>query len=266
MSDDLRRELTQVNREIQDEERRRLDERWDRLSSGELSAEEEAELRALAASSEEAREAWEAFRPLGPDFHASVVRAIRDQGSAPVDAPAKAPAEPLPFRRRASRLAGWGSLAAAAAAAVVVLLVRPAAPLPWYSPPEVSGGVHTSRGEEAAEAEVPVVTSGGRVQVIVRPQAAISRAPRLEAFCFLTRGRELHLLEVHNEIDSGGSIKMKGSIGGIQPGAWRLWTVIGRRGKLPHPADLRLHSVQARERDWVAVSREIRIQPQEHRP
>jgi RNA polymerase sigma-70 factor (ECF subfamily) len=53
-----------------------LDERWDRLAAGTLTAEEDAELRALAASSDEAREAYEAFRPLGAAFQARVVSAI----------------------------------------------------------------------------------------------------------------------------------------------------------------------------------------------
>jgi RNA polymerase sigma factor (sigma-70 family) len=53
-----------------------LDERWDRLAAGTLTAEEDAELRALATSSPEAREAYEAFRPLGAAFQARVVSAI----------------------------------------------------------------------------------------------------------------------------------------------------------------------------------------------
>jgi RNA polymerase sigma-70 factor (ECF subfamily) len=53
-----------------------LDERWDRLAAGTLTAEEDTELRALAASSPEAREAYEAFRPLGAAFQARVVSAI----------------------------------------------------------------------------------------------------------------------------------------------------------------------------------------------
>ena len=56
------RELANANREKQAEEHSRLDERWDRMSSGDLSPEEEAELLALAESSEEGREAYEAFR------------------------------------------------------------------------------------------------------------------------------------------------------------------------------------------------------------
>jgi RNA polymerase sigma factor (sigma-70 family) len=55
------------------------DERWDRLAAGTLSAEEEEELRALADSSPEAREAYKAFKPLGADFQARVVSAINAQ-------------------------------------------------------------------------------------------------------------------------------------------------------------------------------------------
>ncbi|HYU31969.1 MAG TPA: hypothetical protein VEW48_07385, partial [Thermoanaerobaculia bacterium] len=220
MSDDpWTRELTQVNRENQDQERSRLDERWDRLSSGELSAEEEEELRALAAASEEAREAWEAFRPLGPDFHAGVVQAIREQGSVP--------AEPLPFRRRASRLVGWGSLAAAAAAAVVVLLVRPAAPLPWYSL-EVSGGVRTSRGEEAEAVEVPVLKPGDHFTIVLRP-ATETAGKGLDAQCFVLRGGDLRGLQVvRREIDSvRGAVRMESMLGrDLQPGVWTLWAVV----------------------------------------
>ncbi|HEV2844584.1 MAG TPA: hypothetical protein VG477_07045, partial [Thermoanaerobaculia bacterium] len=111
-----------MNREKQAEERNRFGERWDRLSSGDLSAEEEAELRVLAETSEEAREAYEAFRPLGPEFHASVAGAIREQGLAPQGMAEKSPAKPLPFRPRTARVAGWGSLAAVAAVLLVMVL------------------------------------------------------------------------------------------------------------------------------------------------
>jgi RNA polymerase sigma-70 factor (ECF subfamily) len=49
------------------------------LAAGTLTAEEDAELRALAVSSPEAREAYEAFRPLGATFQARVVSAINAQ-------------------------------------------------------------------------------------------------------------------------------------------------------------------------------------------
>ena len=73
------RDLGHLAREESEAEKRRLDERWDRLAAGTLSAEEEAELRALAAASPEAARAYEAFRPLGADFQARVVEAIRAQ-------------------------------------------------------------------------------------------------------------------------------------------------------------------------------------------
>ena len=253
MSDDhWQRELAQVSREQREEELRRLDERWDRLSRGELSPEEDAELRALAETSEEARAAYEAFRPLGPGFHASVVRAVRKQGL-------PSPAKLLPFRRRS--LIGWSAAAAAvAAAASVILLLRPLAPLPGYSL-EVTGGVRAWRGEEPTEALA--LAPGDRFQVIVRPQTAVSDAPRLEALCVLTRSGELRVLEARSEIDpAGGAVKMEGSLDrGVPPGRWTLWAVVGRPGKLPDPAALLSLTPGARERDWVAAGAEVLVRP-----
>ena len=249
------RELAQVNREQRQDEESRLDERWDRLSRGELSPEEEAELRALAEMSGEARTAYEAFRPLGPEFHASVVQAIREQGQ---DRPAKL----LPFRRRVT---GWAVAALAAAASVAVLL-RPLPPLPAYSPPEVSRGISASRGEEA---ELPVLAPGDPFRVVVRPQTAVSRASKLDALCVLARGRELRSVQIRNEIDPSGSVKMEGAIGrDLAPGTWTLWAVVGRPGKLPDPAALQTFSpdVPVQQRDWVAVPAHVRIQPREPSP
>ena len=189
MSDELwLRELAQVNREQQEDEQARLDERWDRLSRGELTPDEEAELRALAETSEEARAAYEAFRPLGPEFHASVVRAVQAQGLASEPRPGEAPARVLQFRRR---LARWGAVAALATAASVAILLRPLPPLPDYSL-EVSGGTRAWRGEEPEPAEVPTLAPGDPITVTVRPATAVSRGSKLDAFCLLVRDRELH--------------------------------------------------------------------------
>lgn len=247
-NDDLwLRELAQVNREQQADEEGRLDERWDRLSRGELSPEEDAELRALAEASEEARAAYEAFRPLGPAFHAGVVQAVREQGFSP-------PAKLLSFRRR---LAGWSAVAALATAASVVLLLRPLAPLPDYSL-EVSGGVRASRDL----AEAPVLAPGDRFQVIVRPATEVSRGSKLAALCILARDRELRPLEVRNQIDPTGAVKMEGSLGrDLPPGPWTLWAVVGRPGKLPDPAALQGLSAETRERNWVAVGTKVLVQP-----
>lgn len=259
MSHDPWRELAQVNREKQSEERERLGERWDRLSSGELSPEEEAELRALAETSEEAREAHEAFRPLGPEFHARVVQAIRTQGLAPDPTTAEPPAKLLPFPERAPRIAGWGAVAAAVAAAVLVLLLRPPATLPDYNPPEVSGGVSTMRGERPEE----VFTPGGRLEVHLRPLTAASRANRFEARSFLAYGQSLLPL-ARSKPDPGGAVKMEGAIpSDIRPGIYTLWAVVGRPGKLPEPSDLLSAKAPVRQRDWVAVPQEIQIKTPE---
>lgn len=247
------RELAQVKRDEEAEERARLDERWDRLSAGELSADEEAGLRALAGTSEEAREAYEAFRPLGPDFQARVVSAIRAEQSKPAEPPPRV----LPFRP--ARLGGWLTAAAAAAASLVVLL-RPPAPLPDYAPPDLSGGSPAFRGEETqAEAFSP----GDPIHVVLRPETTASKVGELEARCVLVRGGEERILEVRSELDPGGSVKMDGSLDAdIPAGVWTLWAVVGRKGKLPEPAGLRsLPAVEVRREDWTAVPGTIRIQP-----
>lgn len=251
MSDEIwLRELAQVNREQHEDEQDRLDGRWDRLSRGELSPDEEAELRALAGTSEEAHAAWEAFRPLGPEFHASVVQKVRKQGL-------EKSKKLLPFRRR---IAGWSAVAALAAAASVMLVLRPLAPLPDYSL-EVTG-VSASRGDEPETA--PVLVPGNRFEVTVRPATEVARGSKLEAYCVLAQDRELRPLEVRSEIVPAGLVRMTGSLGhDVPPGAWTLWAVVGRPGKLPDPAASTFSTgARVRQRDWVAVPKDIRIQDQ----
>jgi hypothetical protein len=263
MSDDdsWLRELAQVNREEETQERSRLDERWDRLSSGDLSPEEEAELRALAESSEEAHEAYEAFRPLGADFQASVVRALQERDLVTEAAPPamKPRAGLLPFPRRVVRFAGW-SAAVAAAVLVLVLLLRPPVPLPDYAYPEegVSGGSSATRGGGTV-----TFAPGDDLQVVLSPKTAASRKLSLEARCFLLRGSELHRVEMpQSEFPPGGAVKMNGSLGrDLSPGKWTLWTVVGRQGELPDPAELQteLRAGRTKHADWQAVSADLEI-------
>src|SRR5215218_2805744 len=100
MSEDrLLRELGHRAREEEEAAKARFNERWDRLAAGTLTAEEEAELLALAETFPEDREAYEAFRPLGADFQARVVEA------ATAELP-KPKSTLLPFRP-AARIGGW---------------------------------------------------------------------------------------------------------------------------------------------------------------
>lgn len=229
-------------------EKARFDERWDRLAAGTLTAEEEVELRALAETSPEAREAWEAFRPLGPEFQARVVEKIA------AELPRERRARVLPFPP-AFRIGGW--VTAAAAAAVLVVLLRPSGPLPGYQIAEVSGGSSEMRGEVVQD-----FAPGDSIEVKLRPETE-SRSWRLKAQLFLLRGEELRHLDAKSQKYPGGAVSLKATLDSdLQPGVWTLWAVVGRPGDLPDPAELQsfVARSEVRPRDWVAVSKSIRIQ------
>jgi hypothetical protein len=100
--------------------------------------------------------------------------------------------------------------------------------------------------------------------VILGLKTAASRKLSLEAQCFLLRDGELHRLEMQSEFFPSGAVKMKGSLGrDLRSGKWTLWTVVGRRGELPDPADLRslLARGEVRQRNWMALPADILIHP-----
>jgi len=233
----------------------RWDERWDRLAAGTLSAEEEAELQALAASSEEARLAYEAFRPLGPQFEARVAKAIEAieaiQGE-PQAAAAEPPARVLPFRRRITPWLG-GVLAAGVAACLVLLLSAPP-PLPRYSL-DVAGGDQALRGA-SGPATVRVLHPGSALEVTLRPPTRVSG--RLTARWFVVRGGEVRELAARPEFSPGGAVHLYGTLGrdlAIEPGEWALWVVVGRPGKLLAPAVLGAHPTarSLHQAGWTAL-------------
>jgi hypothetical protein len=252
--DRLLRELGHLAREEERAERARLDERWDRLAAGTLTPEEEAELRALAETSPEAREAWEAFRPLGPEFQARVVEKIS------AELQKEEPWWRLLWFRPAARIGGWVT-AAATAAAVVVRFMQPPAPIPGYQI-AVKGGSSEMREEEE---EAVRLAPGDRCEVLLRPDTAVARAKSLKAQCFLVRGGERRPMEVEKiHIESTGVIKLEGSIPhDLQAGTWTFLAVVGRPRSLPDPAELQSLAArgEVRQRDWVAVSQDILIQP-----
>ena len=251
--DRLLRELGHLAKEEEGAEKARLDERWYRLAAGTLTTEEEAELLALAETSPEAREAYEAFRPLGPEFQARMVERIAAELPKP-----KKKQEPrrwfLSFRP-AVRFGGWAT-AAAAVAAVLFLIPRPSGPLPGYQMADVTGVSSEMRGEQTED-----FAPGDRIEVVLLPEKAF-RPGRLKAQLFLLRGGELRSLDTQNLIDDGGAVKVTGALDrDLQPGDWTLWAVVGRPGDLPDPAELQALAGrdEVRQRDWVALSRNIRI-------
>lgn len=255
--DQLLRQLGELAREEPGSGPPGLDERWERLAAGTLSAEEEAELRRLAETSEEARAAYEAFRPLGEDYQAGVVRAIREQAARR----ARPAGRVVPFRPALRRVAAWSAAAAAAAAAVVLLLVRPAPPLPGYTLAELSGGTRPMRD---GVPELPDFAPSDRVQATVRPDTEVVRAGWLAVRCFLVRGREVRPLDVKSQLDRSGSVRVIGTLDrDLPPGEWTLWIVVGRRGKLPGEDALRAAPKDARihQPEWVAVPAVLRVHP-----
>ncbi|HEV8582867.1 MAG TPA: hypothetical protein VGX68_27695 [Thermoanaerobaculia bacterium] len=261
MSEDrLLRDLGHLANEENKAVHSRLDERWDRMAAGTLTAEEEAELRALAETSPEAREAHEAFRPLGPDFQARIIDTIAAELTQPQakPEPQQPPPRILPFRLTTVQITRWLT-AAAAAAAVLFLLLRIPASMPIltaYNPPELSGGEKKFRGEE-----VPVYRPGSSLTVKVRPQKAVSGP--LDVRAYFARGNEWVSWEPKKEVD--GSVRLEGELSrAIHPGDWRLWIVVGRPGKIPHMTEIqeRLREGQRKKKYWQAVSADLRVEEQ----
>lgn len=250
----------------------RWDERWDRLAAGTLSAEEEAELRRLAEGSEEARMAYEAFRPLGAAFHARVMETIARSN------------EP-PFRRTVRWLAAWGIAARAAVAtllpsppvvrrlavsgaAAAVMAATPAMLL-WRAPAmpgyalAVSGGAFVKRGEAA---ETPTWAPGDRFQASLSPDTAVKGAWPLHTRAFLLRGAEVRWVQADAEPEPSGAVRVTGTLDrDLPPGTWTLWVVVGRWGTLPSPAELRTLSAAhpQNQKHWVAMPEMLNVRPRE---
>jgi hypothetical protein len=253
MNDLLLKELGKLARSQEEAEKARLDERWDRLAAGTLTAEEETELRALATSSPEAGEAYVAFKPLGAEFQARVVSAINHE-------PAPAP-KPLPFPRVTRWVGATVAVAAAVAVAATVFfrMQGPSSTLQLaYQPPEVT--VRSEfRGGEPGRA-----SPGSQVDLLVRPQTAID-GRLLAARGYLARmgSEELLSWQLKSKISEMGVVQLHGTLGKeLQPGAWTLWIVIGSKDKLPTVRDLQSKLITGRTRgtDWQAVSKDLLIE------
>ncbi len=273
--DKLLRQLAQMMEEEAHEAYQRLDARWDRLSDGTLAPEEEAALRALAETSDEAREAYEAFRPLDADYRARVVRALkaerRDAAAHATDSPAVAAEAPrariLPFiRRPGARVGGWLAAAAALAAAFFgpyLLHVRMLPPLPAYAL-LLDGGVQELREElPAGETADPVFVPGSRFELILRPETAVSKPSELELRLFLERGGELRRWQVPAEPDPSGAWRVAVENLAIAPGEWTLWALLGRPKALPDDDELRSLAGEPAPstRHWVLLNTTLKIEP-----
>ncbi len=261
--DRLLRELGDLARQEDEAERARFDERWDRLAAGTLTAEEEAELKALAGSSPEAREAYEAFRPLGADFQARMVAAAQAEIQEPRP-------RVLPFRRAAARIEVWLGTAAAVAAGLFFFLRMPAPSLPGYVA-ELTGGVKTSRGGEAGPSdETQVFVPESLLTLDVQPDHPAGS--RVEPRAFLSsRAGEENLRpwapQPHFQIaDKGGAVRLQGRLGQdlqLSPGDWILWIVVAPAGKAPSAREVqdKLRADRPLHDSWQAVCSAVHAEP-----
>ncbi len=265
MTDRLMRSLGQVAREKDDHDTD--DDRWLALCNGELSADEEEDLRAEARTSESARRALEAFEPLGPDFQSRIVSRLQDQiqtevrASEPTDArdTRSQTDETEPAVSTAATWWRWPTAATmVAAAAVLLILIWPSAdlsPLPIYHP-ALTGGLASSRATEPTATPRWVV--GSPFELVLRPETEVK--DQLAVRAFRGHGSSLEPWNISPEISETGSVRIAGTLGNevqLSAGHNILSIMIGRPGKLAKAEALRDippdDLTPRRDRDWVLV-------------
>lgn len=280
MSDRLLRELGDLARSETKAEEARFDDRWDHLAAGTLTAQEEAELKAFAESEPEDREAYEAFRPLGPDFQARMVQAIQAEQAktARPEPPPKPEPKPLPrvlpFRRVIRRAEAWVGLAAAVAAGLFFLVRTPEYPISSAYMASLDGGFKATRGSEpSSPGKKPAFTQGSPFRLTASPQDPLDHPGKLKPAAFLSSsaGREglkpLKSLDGKFEIGDTGSVRLDVRMGEdlkVEPGDWILWTVVARKS-LPKVEEIqeRLRAHQPRNASWQTLCDALR---QEEKP
>lgn len=292
--DRLLRDLARLAREEEAREGNLLDDRWDRLAEGSLSAEEGERLAAEAAGSAEARLAYEAFRPLGAAFQTRVAAQILEELGAQPEAgqfpvpishrshlshrspPASRPLQTEPLRPRTvlGRFAWRGLVAAAALAGAVVVGPRLfVPPFPAYELALLPEGEASERSLAAAPDEDPALFHPGTAfEVAVRPLTPIDdlHGP-LEVRCVLQAGDQVRSwpsCAERAEVAPTRAVRIAGTVGEeltLEPGTWTLWIVLGRQGRIAdlehRPALLTGQTVA--KRDWIAlrVPKPLRMEP-----
>jgi hypothetical protein len=278
MNDRLLRELGDLARKEAEAEQARLDERWDRLAAGTLTAEEETELRALATSSPEAGEAYAAFKPLGAEFQARVASAINSQRAS--EAPASEPREErprvLPFRRLARRMEVWIGAAAAVAAGAFFLVRGPALPVPFAYEARFNAGDQTLRGGEPGPANgIPTFSSGSRLELNVAPLHPIPGPVEAQAFLSSSTGEEdLKPWKPESPFqiaEKGGAVRLVGTLGQdlqLPSGDWTVWIVVARPRKTPGAGEIqaRLRSGRSPHEPWRSVCTALSAAPSRPAP
>lgn len=211
------------------------DPRWDALADGTLDPEGVRELRAWAERDDEARRAFELFRPLDDAAIASgTERALGENNPKQ--------GRVLPFRRAA---VGVTSMLAIAAGLVLFLRTRDD-PLPGYEA-IVRGGDVSTRGDAPVAQEGPdaprKLGRGAELEVVLRPASAASG---VAARAFLACGASIVPVRTP-EMNETGTARLAGTreelFASAPKGRCELLLFVGREARLPaSAADARARS------------------------
>jgi hypothetical protein len=220
-----------------------VDARFEALALGELSADEVRRLTAVAATSQRGQELVDALMPLDADFHrrtADRLMALRPAAPAPVVI-AAAP-KPAASEGVVARLVAWLRrpvvLLPVLMVAVALFVVRaPVEPLPEYGV-ELRMGDKATRGTPVVAGR-PTLSTGSRLDVVVRPHAAVDGP--VSAAVFQRAGGVATALAVQVDVDPRGSVRVQGVVGEAIPavaGPLELVVVVARGAVAPTAADV----------------------------
>lgn len=278
-------QLSQTARAEAQEDVNRLDQRWDRLAAGTLTEAENDELLGLADASGEAHEAYQAFKPLGPDFRRNVAAAILAQQekekedsqprSGAEDAPIRAnlfeipagaapPSVAPPAPRRRSLL--FGAFASAASLVVGAFLVLMVDPMSGFIREPLKAGAILRGNDPVGEdfGRTPSFHNTNVVELIFKASVPPGKNTAARLYTFGADAK-LQLTSLRPAIDSDGSKVMFDPILGkdliLSPGRWELVVVISRPGKFPDDAAL-LEAVKSNgnaEKYWQVIVTPIEV-------
>lgn len=233
MSDDLLDRLGRLARDEAQRDEEALDARWDALARGDLTPEEEEDLR------REDPEAYEMFRPLDEGFRSDVADRVRRSRSSE---PRPSSGNVVPFHRRGST---WVGLVAAAVVVFFVMLpLGPSDPgaLPPYSV-IVEGGSQSLRSDEPASTSddraVRRLARGDRLEVLLRPETGVGEGGvEANAYFLPTDGGAPRNVTDLLDVADSGAVRWVGTVG-VGPdwpaGRVDLWIAVDRPGRLPEP-------------------------------
>lgn len=255
--------LSQAAREDDREAMSKLDERWDRLAAGTLTEAENDELLGLADASGEAHEAYQAFRPLGPDFQKNVAAAIlarqrQEREEARYGAGAGADADralappvglptvpPLPHPRLAAsperprqrRFQRWAAAAGVVVALAVSLLLQQEQKAGFQVEVTHQQALGNLRRGSAEASESAVFQAGRPFEVLARAQKGGAPAVAGRFYLF----QDGHLAPLGEPLAERGNLAASGQVPalpGFTAGEGVLVFVFAPPGQLPADAEV----------------------------